>query len=164
MISWSEDDGCSMKKIITTILIAVVAVAVMPTTLLLFVGMMPSIAAYFIDKTKQQLKAMTVGCLNFSACFYYWLELVSSDHSLVTAWEIISPTSISIMYAGAIAGYIVEWGVSMAVAVVMVQSGKSKLSSIRKQKEEMVERWGVEVTGVYRLDVNGFLLPKKDDK
>jgi len=127
------------------------------------VGMMPTIAAFFIDKTKQQLKAMTVGCLNFSGCFYYWLQLVSPEHTVDRAWELLSPTSMSIMYAGALVGYLVEWGVSSAVAVVMVQQGKAKLRSIRKKKEAMVERWGIEVTGNYRLDEFGFPIKSDDD-
>ena len=65
-----------MKKIITLIVAALVGIAVLPTSLLLFAGMAPSIGAFLIDKTKEQLKGMTVGCLNFSACFPYWLTLV----------------------------------------------------------------------------------------
>lgn len=151
-----------MKKIFMGLLVLILAIAVLPTTLLLFVGMMPTVAAYFIDKTKQRLKTMTVGCLNFAVCFPYWLDLLSTEHTIARAWDIISPLSMSIMYAGAIAGYVVEWGVSLFVAVLMVQQAKAKLRSIMRQKERMVDRWGVEVTGKYRLDEQGFLLPKED--
>ncbi len=153
-----------MKKIITILLVSVVLIAVLPTSLLLFVGMMPSVAAFFIDKTRQQLKAMTVGCLNFAACFPYWLTLVSSGHTMDLAWEILSPTSMSLMYTGALAGYTVEWGVSLVVSVAMVQKGKGKLRSVRKQKEKTIERWGSEVTGEYRLDEYGFpVLEEEED-
>ncbi len=152
-----------MQKIVTIVLLLILAAAVLPTTLLLCVGMMPTIAAFFIDKTKQQLKGLTVGCMNFAACFYYWLQLVSSHHSLEEAWEIISPASISVMYAGAVAGYFIEWGVSIAVSMLMLQKGRSKLKSIRKKKEECLERWGVEVTGNYRLDEYGFPMRQKDE-
>jgi hypothetical protein len=153
-----------MKKVFMGILVLILAGAVLPTTLLLCVGMMPTVAAYLIDKTKQRLKAMTVGCLNFAACFPYWLDLLSTNHTIDKAWEIITPMSMSIMYSGAIAGYVVEWGVSLVVAVLMVQQAKAKLRSIKRQKERMVDRWGVEVTGQYRLDEQGFMLPKTDNE
>ncbi len=151
-----------MKKIIYILLIALVSLIILPTSFLFFVGMMPTLAAFLIDKTKQQLKAMTVGCLNFAACFPYWLSLVSSGHTFEHTWDILSPMSMSVMYAGAISGYMVEWGVSLAVATLMVQKGRGTLRSIQKQKERLIERWGVEVTGKYHLDAEGFPILDQD--
>ncbi len=147
-----------MKKIITMIIVALVGVAIFPTTLLLFAGMAPSIGAFLVDKTKERLKGMTVGSLNFAACFPYWLTLVSTGHTVEIAWDILTPVSMIIMYSGAIVGFIVEWGVSVAVAVLMIQKAKIKLRSIKKQRELLIERWGREVTGDIPLDEFGFPL------
>ena len=145
-----------MKKMITIIVVALVGIAIFPTTLLLFAGMAPSIGAFLVDKTREKLKGMTVGSLNFAFCFPYWLTLVSSGHTVEMAWEILTPFSMIVMYTGAVAGFIVEWGVSVMVAVLMIQKAKVKLKSIKKQKALLVDRWGEEVTGNIPLDEFGF--------
>lgn len=135
----------------------VTAVVFHPTTILLFVGMMPTIAARLVDRSKARTKVLTVGFLNFAGCFPYWFKLVEQGHKFENVLQILSnPTTIVVMYAAAGIGYLVEWAVSNVIAGLMVQRGKKRLEDIEKIQSDLVTRWGPEVTGDLPLDSAGF--------
>jgi hypothetical protein len=142
----------------------IVAVLFAPTTLLLFVGMLPTLCAKLIDKTKERTKVLTVGFMNFAGCFPYWFQLAQQGHDLDTALRILGePMTIVIMYCAAAVGYLIEWLVAGIVASIKVQLGKARLVEISRIHEEMVEKWGPEVSGDIPMDAYGFAI-KDDDK
>lgn len=69
---------------------------------------------------------------------------------------LMDPLHIIIMYGGAFMGYMIEWGLSSIVSVLMVQKGKSRLEQIKKMQKELIARWGPEVSGDTPLDRFGF--------
>ena len=145
------------------IIFFVTAVVFLPTTILLFIGMLPTVGARLVDRSKARTKVFTVGFLNFSGCFPYWFKLVEQGHKFENTMQILSnPTTIVVMYAAAGIGYMIEWAVTNTVAGFMVQRGKRRLEDIRKFQEEMVVRWGVEVTGDLPLDQAGFPIELKE--
>lgn len=140
------------------------AVAVLPTTTLFFIGLLPTIIARFVDKSRQKNRTLTIGFLNFAACFPFWFKLVNNGHTFDRAIEIIAdPLNIVIMYSGALTGYLIDWGLSGIVASMMVQKGHKRLNDIKKIQESLIERWGGEVSGDIPLDAQGFpVVPKKE--
>lgn len=142
----------------------IVAVLFLPTTLILFVGMMPTIAARFTDRSKARVRVLTIGFLNFAGCFPFWYQLLQKGHDLDTALKILgNPTTIIVMYAAAGAGYLVDWAVTGLVASFMYNRGKNRLVEINKIHEGMIEKWGPEVTGDLPMDMYGFSI-QDDDK
>jgi hypothetical protein len=155
----------SIKAQILVAAFMITAVLFIPTTIVLFVGLMPSIAARFIDKSKLRLKALTVGFMNFAGVFPFWYKMVEDGHSVEAAFEVISePSSIVIMYTAAIVGYLIEWGVKGLVANISVQRGQKRVKDIEDLHAQMIERWGQEVTGQIPLDVYGFPLAQVPEK
>ncbi len=141
------------------VLIAVIIAGVMAlqTSMVLLVGMVPSMVAFFVDRTKKKTKAITVGALNMSGCSLFLVELWMEGHNFEKAMSIITdPMAIIVMYSAAAIGYLVDWAVSGMVAVVVYNRGKARLKSIKKRQWELIERWGVEVSGEVELDEKGF--------
>ncbi len=131
------------------------------TTILLFLGMMPTIAARLVDRTPERTKVLTVGFMNFAGCFPFWFQLVQKGHTLGAVLEIMSkPLTIVIIYSTALVGYLIEWGVVGFIASIMVQKAKQRLVNIKKIQEELVKKWGPEVTGDLPLDPQGFVIEK----
>jgi hypothetical protein len=62
------------------------------------------------------------------------------------------------MYSAAGIGYMIDWALSGIVATIMIQRSSGRLKAIRTRQDEMVERWGREVTGEMVLDSEGFPL------
>lgn len=141
---------------------AVASVVFLPTTVLLFVGMLPTVVARVVDRTPERTKSLTVGFMNFAGCFPFWYQLVESGHKIDNAMLILSdPMTIVIIYASALVGYGIEMVMTVIVAGLMVQKGQSRLKSIKSHQEEMVKKWGPEVTGEIPLDQYGFPVENK---
>ncbi len=133
----------------------VTAIVFLPSTILLFTGMVPTLVAFIIDKSRLKLKFLTVGCMNLAFCFPYWLDLVMGAHSVEKALEIITPQSLIRMYLGAIMGYALEWVCVVSTVYFTRQRNRAMLKKYKKDKDKMVEKWGKEVTGRVALDTNG---------
>lgn len=130
------------------------AILFMPTTILVVFGMLPTL----VDR-KGGARAITVGALNLCGCVPFLLELWTESHTAAFAVELITdPRTIIVMYAAAAIGYMIDWALSGIVATIMVKSSTSRLEAIRQRQEELVARWGKEVTGELPLDAEGFPL------
>ncbi len=140
------------------------SVAVLPTTLIFFIGMIPTIVARLGEKSKQGTRALTVGFMNFAGCFPFWFKLMQGGHKFDLAVSLITdPFNIVVMYGGALVGYMIEWGLAGVVAGVMIQKGRKRLESIKEMQGDLVTRWGPEVTGEMPLDRFGFPVERKDE-
>lgn len=144
------------------------AVIFMPTTIVLLMGMIPTIVAAVIDRTGRGIKAITVGAMNLAGCTPFLIDLWTKGHTPDIAVTIISdPRSMSVIYAAAGAGYMISWAMSGIVGTIMVQRGGGRIKDIVTHRATLVERWGREVTGEIPLDAYGFPLEieeKKEDE
>lgn len=147
------------------LLVAVLGVAsviFLPTTILLVVGMLPTLVARLTDRSPERLKVVTVGCMNFAGCFPPWFDMIQTGHKIDNSLAILSePLTIVVMYSCAVIGYLIEWISTIVVSGVMVQRGKARLELIQKTQGEFAERWGPEVSGDLPLDDYGFPLENK---
>lgn len=129
----------------------------LPTTVLLIIGMMPTIAAFFVDRSKRKTKAITVGSMNLAGCVPFVLELWMGGHNFDMSFSIVTDAkAIVVMYAAAAVGYLVDWAMTGIIASFLLQRGKARLKAIDKRQKELVERWGKEVTGDVVVDQYGF--------
>ena len=144
---------------ILMIFILLSSIAAMPTTVLLFFGMLPTAVAMFIDRTRNKTRALTVGAVNLAGCTPFILQLWTTRHSLENAFVIISdPRTIIVMYCAAGVGYMIDWTVSGLVGSLMASRATHRREQIKKRQQEMVDRWGREVTGEVPVDQMGFAL------
>lgn len=137
----------------------IAAVVFMPTTMILMLGMIPTIVAGVIDKDGKGTKALTVGAMNLAGCTPFLIDLWTRGHTAEMAVTIVSdPRTIIVIYAAAGIGYLINWAMAGIVGTIMVQRGHLRLKDIQKLEEALVERWGREVTGDLPLDPYGFPL------
>lgn len=163
MASKKSGKSLSWKSRILLIVFLITAVVFVPTTALLFVGMIPTFVVRLVDNSRERTKVLTIGFMNFAGCFPYWIDLVREGHTLDASVSIITqPMTIVVMYAAAAAGYVIEWGVTGVVSNMMVQRGHKRISDIKDLQERMVKRWGPEVTGDLPLDAQGFPIDNKE--
>ena len=137
----------------------VMAAVFLASTALLFIGMMPTIAAALVDRSTRKTKAITVGAMNLAGCAPFLFELWREGHSIQKAMEIVSqPLAIVIIFAAACVGYLIDWSVAGIVAGVLYQRGLARQKAIQQRQVELVQRWGKEVIGDIPLDEQGFPL------
>jgi hypothetical protein len=142
------------------VVLVICGVLFAPTTILLLFGMLPTIVAGFTDRSEEKVRGITVGCMNLAGCFPFLLELWTTEHDIARSIEILSGASTwVVMYAAAGVGYCMEWAMAGAASIYMTEMAQNRLKAIDKQQEQLVERWGKEVTGDIPLDPQGFPLP-----
>lgn len=133
------------------------AIVFMPTTIVLLMGMIPTIVAAVIDRTGKGTKALTVGSMNLAGCTPFLIDLWTQGHTAAQAVNIISdPRTMIVIFSAAGIGYLISWAMSGIVGTIMVQRGGGRLKEIKKRQARLIERWGREVTGEIPLDPYGF--------
>lgn len=149
--------GFGWRGQVLAVFVLLTAIIFMPSTILLLFGMLPTIAIAAFGAKNRKAKAITVGAMNLAGCTPFLLHLWTLGHDVANALVIITdPRFIIIMWSMAGVGYMVDWSLSGIVAKVMIDRGRQRIKNIKQQQEEMVERWGVEVTGEIPLDRFGF--------
>lgn len=136
----------------------------LPTTFILFFGMMPTWALFATDRTKGRLKTLSVGLINFAGCAYVLMQLWTKEHTIDYALKLmLSPDSIIIMFLAAMAGYVIYATLRGLVSSIILQQTQSRLEKIIKDQDELEKRWGFEVTGKVALDIYGFPVEISED-
>ena len=144
----------------------VMAAVFLPSSILLFVGMMPTLVAALTDWSPRRTRAITVGAMNLAGCSPFLFQLWSKGHTFEASVDIFTnPEAIIVMYGAAAIGYLIDWSVSGLVAGIVYQQGQARKKAIKKRQADLIERWGPEVTGEMPLDPDGFpLIPVTDKK
>ena len=143
----------------------VTAFVFMPTTAMLCIAMLPTLAAGLSDRIRGETRALTIGAMNIAGATPFLLNLWSTGHNLDNALSIImEPRTIIVVYSAAGVGWIIDWAVAGVVATIMLQGGTKRLADIKERQAALVERWGPEVTGDLPLDTYGFPLEAVDDE
>jgi hypothetical protein len=135
----------------------VVAAVLMPTTLMLLVGLLSTLTAFIFTTQKSKLQCMTIGAMNLAGCFPFLLELWTGENSLPQSVGLIfEPSTIAWIYAAAAAGYALDWAITTLVSKMMQQRGVGRRAAIEKRQKDLIARWGKEVSGELPLDEKGF--------
>ncbi len=148
--------GAWRKRLFITL--AVIAAAILlPTSIILCVGMLPTAIMLLFDRTSDKSRAITVGAMNLAGCMPFILEVWQRGHTVEIALSYITqPRTIVVMYFAAGIGYMIEWVVTGLVASIMVQKAKARIGAIEKRQQQLEARWGQEVNGKQALDDEGF--------
>lgn len=140
--------------IVICVLVSVLFSAI---SIILAIGMLPSVVATIVDRTEGKIRALTISAMNLAGCTPFIIDVFKGGNNIETAINyIVQPETIIVMYFAAGIGYVIDWSMTGIVSSMIVQKGKKRLKDIDKHKKEMVDRWGVEVTGTIPLDEFGF--------
>lgn len=147
----------SFKKNLLLIAGLLMGIVFLPTSVVLFIGMLPTMACSLMDRSKGRMRTLSIGAMNLAGCTPFVLELWMKGHTMENAVAYITqPRTIIVMYFAAAIGYVIEWGMAGIIASMVGQRAKGRLREIEKEQKKLVERWGPEVSGHIQLDEEGF--------
>ena len=149
----------SMQGRLLLIVFILTAMVFYKVSIVLLIGMLPTLAVRLVDRTPDRTKVLTVGFMNFAGCFPFCFQLFENKIDAASMMSVLAnPINIIIMFAAAGLGYIIEWGVVGFVASLMVQKGRQRLIDIKRTQEAIVRKWGPEATGEIPLNAQGFAI------
>lgn len=121
---------------------------VLPTTLLLAAGLIPTMVAIIADRDPDKSAALSVGAMNFAGVMPFCIQLWQGGHTSDLTFRLLSaPTTWIIMYAAAGAGWIVYYIVPRLVAGYNVSRAEAKIAELQVGRNDLIADWGPEVAG-----------------
>ncbi len=118
-------------------------VVFLPTSVLLFVGMLPAIVAFVVSGRSASAKVSTVTAMNLAGCVPFVFKLWSSGNDIEASLDIVTNTHyVSIIYMAAAFGYMVDWVVTGIVSSFLYQRGLKRMEEIIRRQKELKKQWG----------------------
>lgn len=139
--------GASLKPILWAFSIALLMFVFPGIVLLLVGGMLPTLTAYWIDRTHQKYSAFCVGSLNLTGVVPSFLELVGGRNNVAQAWEILStdPFNLAIMYGAAAVGWALYLFLPSLIVAFLSVVAQHRIADLRGRQRELVRVWGTEI-------------------
>ncbi len=135
-----------IKGILLGLIIAMGAVAIMPTTLIFVVGMIPAAVAYFVDNSRDRTLGPTVCFLNFAGVLPALLTLWRGNHTMDAAVDVLSqPAVILVMLLPAAIGWLLYGYTPVFVGGILRRRAEGRIRSLEKEQEALAAAWGPQV-------------------
>lgn len=129
--------------------IIVVGVVFLPTSMLLFAGMLPSIVAFIVLSRSSGAKVSTITAMNLAGCIPFVFKLWGGGNDFEASLDIVTNMRyVVIMYTAAAFGYMIDWVVTGVVASFLYQRGVNRMEAIKKRQKGLKENWGDGVSKV----------------
>ena len=139
--------GISRGKVTILIIFLIPAgLLFLPTTVVLLVGLVPSLVALIIDRDPEKYAAITVAPINFCGVLPLIFTLWQQGHEFRHAIGLLSdPVNWLIMFGAAAVGWVIFFCVPPAVAALLTHMNEAEIKRLTAHQEKLVEEWGPEV-------------------
>jgi hypothetical protein len=136
----------SMKQLLWVLTFALVVIVSLGSVMLLFIGMLPTLVAFLVDRTPKRYSTFCVGGLNFSGVFPSLLDLWTGTNEVSAAIDImIDPFRLTVMYGAAAFGWMLFMVVPPVVGAFLAVSAQRKVAQLRTAQRELIAEWGPEI-------------------
>ena len=135
-----------VSMIVVSLFLLPAGVLFLPTTLLLAVGLIPTLVALVVDRSPEKYAAITVGPLNFCGVLPAALELWQGSHTVEHTLRLITdPLTLLVACSAAGVGWLVFYVVPPLVAGIVVAHHEQEIKRARDHQEKLSAEWGEDV-------------------
>jgi hypothetical protein len=115
----------------------------LPTTMVLAIGMAPTLGAFFADKTPGRYLTKCVAGMNFAGVIPSLYHLWITGHDLKTASDIVTDLyTWLLMYCAGAMGWLLFLGLPGAVAVFRSLNATRRIYVLREKQKLLINEWG----------------------
>ena len=144
--SETGDKKASLALIWVPLTLVGAVIISLASVILIFFGMLPTLVALIIDRTRQKYSVFCVGGMNFSGVFPYLLDLWAGEHTVGSAMEILTNVfSLLLMYGAAGFGWAIYVAVPPVVGGFLTVMAQRRVGQLRRDQKELIEEWGEDV-------------------
>lgn len=149
-------NGGTIFGMVVGVIFAVLAVILLPTTIVVMIGLIPSAVAFFVDNSRDKFLGLTVLAMNVAGLLPAVLRLWKTGHHMDNAITVISqPTVLIMILIPSGIGWLLHFYTPQLVSKLVRKRAESRIRSLEKQQKELIEQWSVSVT-------NGVAAPSDD--
>jgi hypothetical protein len=143
-----------MKKRSTAFLYVMLAIPIalmiIPTVIVLAVALVPTGVAFIMERGKGYYGGLTVGAMNLAGTTPYIADLWAQGHTIEAALGIITNVfAWLVFYGAALFGWAIYSTTPAAVGAFMTMTSGHRITAMRAQQKELVQKWGPDVESVY---------------
>jgi hypothetical protein len=123
-------------------------------SLLLLLGMIPTLVAIFTINDEKQGSAITaIGVMNAAGVSPFLVELWQKGQTIGNALDIIrAPESWVVMFGAAAVGQLILFAVPQAIAFATVANAEARIKLLKDNLERLKVVWGPDVATTKSLD------------
>jgi hypothetical protein len=119
---------------------------IMPTFILVLVGMAPTYVAIFADNDPEKSSTAAVGAMNCAGVVPFVIDLWMKGQDMQNVMHILSQgTTWLVMLGAAGIGHLIIFAVPQATATMTLIRAESRLKILKKNLETLRETWGSDV-------------------
>jgi len=123
----------------------------LPTVILVFFGMMPTLVAAIVDRSKGKAATFCVGGMNFCGVFPWLLEMWFGHHSISAALGYLTdPFILLIMFGSSAFGWVMFTAIPPVVISILTVTSQHKVAGLRDEQKKMIQEWGAEVANLHK--------------
>ncbi len=129
-----------------SIIFGLLFLVALPTMTLLLIGMLPTIVAYIIDRTKQKHTALCVGGMNFLGVYYPLMQLWTGDRPIKELTDLMPDLVDFLMIYGAAGfGWLLFTSIPPVVAAFLTVMAQRRVATLRATQRHLIEEWGEDI-------------------
>jgi hypothetical protein len=137
----------------TLVFFVLLAPFIFPTIVLLFIGLIPTMIAFFVDTDNDKSSAAAIGAMNFAGISPFVIDLWVNGQSMQTVFQILHQSSSWLVMLGAAAvGQLIVFAIPQAMASLTLASAEIRLKILKKNMETLKATWGNDVATTKPLD------------
>jgi len=135
-----------LNKSVALILLAALVPFSLPTVVLVFFTMLPTLVAWVAEKGPHRYAYLCVGGLNFAGLFPYLFSLWFGVHTLDEAFRMVTnPMMLLTVYGCAFIGWGLYTLLPPLVATYLANHSRHRITSLRAAQAKLITEWGEEV-------------------
>jgi hypothetical protein len=136
--------GPSPAAVWAVIVFGLALVFALPTFLVVAVGMIPAMVAFFIDRNPKKHFGICVAGLNFAGVAPFLAELWDRHNSVGTALKILGDVyAWFVMYGAAGVGWVLYLCLPGVVAGFLAIRAESRIADLTKTRARLAREWGI---------------------
>lgn len=136
----------SLRQLLWALTVALVMIVSFGSVMLLFIGMLPTLVAFLVDRTPKKYSTFCIGGLNFSGVFPSLLDLWTGPNSIGAAIDYMTdPFRLIIMYGAAGFGWLVFAMLPPVIGAILAVNAQRRVAHLRGTQRELIAEWGPEI-------------------
>ncbi|MBT3990297.1 MAG: hypothetical protein HON14_07630 [Rhodospirillaceae bacterium] len=143
----AKSKGSTMQPLLWVLLLSIVMFAFPESIILLFIGLLPTLVAFIIDKSSKKYSTFCVGAMNITGVFPSLLELWAGQNTIGHAIQIITNVfDLIVMYAAASFGWLLYIAIPPVVNALLAVVAQHRITQLRSRQRELIGEWGEDIT------------------